>query len=109
MLNDKFNEWKQGVRELNKSADEIVSARDEAYRIMSDNIKNAFKITNNPIPIISFSSDASEITCKWDIGVDPIIPVNLIVDLKMPFTFNKGLNNNGEWEKILIFYPFMED
>ena len=108
-MSDKFNEWKSTVSNLNNSADEIISAREEAYKIMADAIKGGFRKSNNPVPRIHFESDASEIVCTWDMGVTPVIPVDLIVSIRMPFSFTKELNIDGEWERKLIFYPFRED
>ena len=102
---DKFNAWIENVEQLNQEADMIKSTRDECYEWMANKIKDVFRRSNNPVPMIHFKSDASEIICCWD-NLDVIVPVTLIMDLHMSFSFDKRLTTDGAWKKVLIFYPF---
>lgn len=109
MLLNKFENWRLAIKELNSSADELSKNRDECYSWMANKIKESFKRAGNPAPFVHFEDDASEIICSWDNDSEIIIPVTLILDLHMSFSFDKQLTTDGTWKKILIFYPLMED
>lgn len=61
-----------------------------------------------PVPAIHFTSNASRIECTWSRNVDLLIPVDLIIDLHMPFDLDVEIADDGEWRKKLTFYPLRE-
>ena len=109
MLLNKFENWKKAVIEMNTKSHELSEHRDECYSWMADKIKKSFASSGNPAPSIHFEDDASEIVCSWGMDADIIIPVTLVLDLHMPFSFDKQLTTDGVWRKTLIFYPLKED
>jgi len=109
MLLNKFERWQLAVKEMNDKSDELSQHRDECYSWMADKIKDSFKKANLPVPSIHFEDDASEIVCSWDANNDLIVPVTLILDLHMSFSWNKRLNTDGLWRKTITFYPLMDN
>ena len=108
MMLDKYANWQKSVVELNDDAVRLDEARRKCYEWMSDKIKSVFQRNGMPIPKIHFASDGSRIDCKWGRGVDLFIPVDLILDLHMGFSFDVEIASDGEWLKVLTFYPFRE-
>lgn len=109
MLLNKFENWKLAVQEMNATSDELSQNRDECYSWMASKIKASFMRAGIIEPMIHFEDDASEIVCCWNTNDNVIIPVTLILDLHMAFSFDKELNVNGLWKKKLTFYPLVED
>ena len=108
MMLDKYSNWQNSVRELNMDAQRLDDARNECYEWMSNKIKSIFQRNGMTIPKIHFASDGSVIECKWSRNIDLFIPVDLIIGLHMGFSFDVEIASDGEWLRVLTFYPFRE-
>lgn len=101
--------WVNSVKEMNKTAKQLDDARNECYELMSKRIKDIFHRNSMVMPKIHFTSDASRIECRWSRGTELYIPTELIEELGMAFDFNVEISTDGEWLKILTFYPLGEE
>lgn len=104
-----MDKWLISVKEMNKTAFQLDNARRECYGLMSDKIKKLFNENSMVLPKIHFTNDASRIECTWNRGTELFIPVDLIMELGMPFDFNVEIRTDGEWVKKLTFYPLGEE
>ena len=106
-----FNEWKNGVKELNKVSEEVDEGRKEAYKLMSDEIKKIFARNGTVVDSIHFSSDSSVISVKLTGNTENAIPFkkSFLIDIGMPFTVCRRLTELAENELFIELYPFEED
>lgn len=106
-----FNEWKNGVNELNRAFSEVDKGRDEAYRLMSDEIKKIFARNGTVVDSIHFSSDSSVITVKLTGNTSNSISFkkSFLIDIGMPFSVRRGLTEEAEVQLFIELYPLEED
>ena len=106
-----FREWKNGVEELNRAYSEVDKGRDEAYRLMSDEIKKIFARNGTVVDSIHFSSDSSVITVKLTGNTSNCISFkkSFLIDIGMPFAVRRGISDDAEVELYLELYPLEED
>ena len=106
-----FNEWKNGVEELNKVSSEVDEGRKEAYKLMSDEIKKIFARNGTIVDSIHFSSDSSVIivTLTGNTGNAIAFKKSFLIDIGMPFTVCRKLNHDAENELYIELHPFEED
>lgn len=111
MNHEFFRKWKDGVNELNKTADEVSVARDEAYKLMSDEIKKIFARNGTVVDKIHFNNDSSVITVELtgDHSKSISFKKSFLIDIGMGFSVNRKITDRGNIILYVELYPLDEE
>lgn len=106
-----FKNWKNGVQKLNSHADEIIKGRDEAYAILSDEIKRIFADNGTVVDSIHFNNDASVIVVELtgDHSDEITFKKSFIDEIGMGFSVRRKLNALAQTVLYVTLYPLEED
>ena len=110
MDEDWFIQWKNGVKSLNETSDEVDKGREEAYRLLSDEIKQIFERNGTAVANIHFSSDCSVVTVTFDGNTSKSISFkkSCLEEIAMPFAVKRKLTREATNELYIELYP-LED
>ena len=105
-----FNKWKNGVKELNKTVAEVSVARDEAYKLMSDEIKKIFARNGTVVDKIHFNNDSSVISVELtgDHSKSISFKKSFLIDIGMGFSVVRTITREGDTKLYVNLHPFEE-
>ena len=104
-----FSEWKNKVDEINQIAEEVVNGREEAYSLLSEELKKIFEENGTVAESIHFNSNGSVITVTFESQNDSILFKNSFIEsIGMPFSVKRRLTDRAEHELYLELYPMGE-
>jgi len=106
-----FTNWKNGVKEFNKSADELDRGRDEAYQLMADKIKKIFSRNGTVVDAIHFNTDGTVISVRLtgDHSKSITFKKSFLLDIGMGFSVIREITDMGDMVLYVELYPFGED
>ncbi len=111
MNHEFFTNWKNGVKELNKTADEVSFARDEAYELLANEIKKIFARNGTVVDTLHFNSDASVITVELtgDHSKSITFKKSFLFEIGMGFSVIRKMTDRGDMILYVELYPLDEE
>lgn len=111
MNHEFFQNWKNGVKELNQTADDLSKGRDEAYELLANEIKKIFAQNGTVVDSMHFNSDASVITVELtgDHSKSITFKKSFLFNIGMGFSVNRKMTDRGDMVLYVELYPFGED
>lgn len=105
-----FKNWKNGVDELNRTAEELSKGREEAYEVLANEIKKIFSRNGTVVDTIQFNYDASVITIELAVDTSKTIPFKktFLYEIGMSFAVKWKISDKGDSMMYIELYPLDE-